>query len=312
MTDILFPDVSNFQNVDWPTFRRSCGAVASQTSWGTLITSPAGRVDAIRAQKFDVVIWYMGLVASEDIPSQVLRMYDVLGPLQLNETACIDWEATNGVIPTPAQRDQALEVLAFDFHREVSELGLYASASLLQSAGSGPAGWRWAAGYGTSEPSVPHSLWQFTNGQYTSYPSSEYHPYNWPGIGSCDTSVFHGTTDQMKSALSVITAAPPSPAPQPTPTPTPKPAPTSGGNMATAHEITLPAGLDANGNGWYSAASLGITDVNLITSVSFIVAPPSVGGYKQIPRWGIDSDQQFVVEGGIPGGKYGVILWLNA
>ena len=78
------------------------------------------------------------------------------------------------------------------------------------------------------------------------------------------------------------------------------------------HEITLPAALDANGNGWYSASDLGIADVNKIVSVMWIVGVPTSVGYQKVPTgYGINASQQFVVEGGSPGGQYGVIFWMS-
>ena len=308
MPDILFPDLSNFQaNVDWPTLRQACGVVAEEVSWGLATSVPAGRVAAIRAQNFGLVVWYMGLRSDQDVTRQVLAFRFALGTLLPHETVCVDWEDTPNVgVPTPAQRDEAIAALAFAFGRPVSSIGTYAPADLL-AADPAPPGWVWAASYETTEPSVPHTLWQYTDGQYVSLPAAQYSPVNWPGVGQIDTSVFHGSLYEMAVALLPPATPAPTPAPSPAPVP-PAPSPMPPEADVTQHEITLPA-LDANGNGWFSAASLGIADVNKIVSVVWIVGSPSTSGYQKVPSgWAIDANQQLVVEGGTPGGQYGCIL----
>jgi len=98
--------------------------------------------------------------------------------------------------------------------------------------------------------------------------------------------------------------------------PTPPPAPPATGpdypeDNLTPHEMTLPVPLDGDGNGYYSASQVGVDDVNNIVSVVFIVGPPATEGkYDKLPTgWAIDAAEQLVIEGGSPGGQYGVRIW---
>jgi hypothetical protein len=74
--------------------------------------------------------------------------------------------------------------------------------------------------------------------------------------------------------------------------------------------VTL-AALDEQGNGWFTASNLGISDVNKIVSIVWITEPPAqVGRYDKLPdMWGIDADQQLVVSGGTPKAQYGARIW---
>ena len=48
----------------------------------------------------------------------------------------------------------------------------------------------WVAAYGSQEPSgVGHTLWQHTDRE------------EWPGIGHCDCSIFHGSVDELHAKL---------------------------------------------------------------------------------------------------------------
>jgi len=101
-------------------------------------------------------------------------------------------------------------------------------------------------------------------------------------------------------------------APAPVPMPSP---PTTGPDYPeetlTPHELTLPVPLDPNGDGHYSASQVGVDDVNNIVSVVFIVGPPAAEGhYDRLPTgWAIDQNEELVIEGGTPGGQYGVRIW---
>jgi hypothetical protein len=95
------------------------------------------------------------------------------------------------------------------------------------------------------------------------------------------------------------------------PPPPPPPVTTiSGDDEVTSRELTLTA-LDNNGNGYYSAEALGIPSTDNIVNVVWIGSDPAKTGYGHVPaNWSVDSDGQLVVEGGVPGGEYGCIIWL--
>lgn len=209
--DLFFADLSNFNDpVDLNAYRASYSVVAEQVNWGTLITDPNGRMNQIRSLKFDLVIWYMGLVATEDITAQVNTFINTLGALLPNETIVIDWEATGNTTPTAAQRDQAAGLLAAHYTLARWWIGTYGPAGMLGQFP--PASWVWAASYETTEPTIAHVMWQFTNGVFVSIP---YGPINFPGVGDCDASVFHGTVAQLIAAVCPAAPAPPPPVIEP-------------------------------------------------------------------------------------------------
>jgi len=216
MSDTFFADISNFQpSVNLPLYRETNAKISEQVNWGTQITDPNGRMAEIRSLNFTVVLWYMGLMPNQDIAAQVATFVSTLGPLLPGEAVVIDWESTGNLQPpTVTQRDQAAQLIAQHYGFNVKWVGVYGPASLLQQHPT--LGWQWVASYETTEPTIPHVMWQFTNGQYHSNP---YGPINFPGIGYCDGSVFHGTDAQ----LAALVCPPGAPAPTPSPTPTPPP-----------------------------------------------------------------------------------------
>ena len=227
MSDTFVADISNYQaNIDLPTYRATNGKIICQVSWGTTQTVNPLRVLQIASLKFDVVVWYMGLRADQDIAAQVAAFTNMIPVQTAGETYCIDWEATPGVsaIPTLDQVNQARALLAAHYGILPGWIGTYASTSLFQSQGMPDwGGWTWVASYQTTEPAIPHTLWQFTNGTYQSNP---YGPINFPGIGFCDGSVFHAQDNLIPPDIQLQTLiCPPLPAPTPAPTPTPTPTP---------------------------------------------------------------------------------------
>jgi hypothetical protein len=97
------------------------------------------------------------------------------------------------------------------------------------------------ASYETVEPSIPHDIWQFTDGQYTSLPASEYAPINWPGVGKVDSSVFHGTETALQQALDLTV-----------PVPVPPITSTTLEDGKVEYTVTVP--LDKNGDGYVQTA----------------------------------------------------------
>lgn len=51
----------------------------------------------------------------------------------------------------------------------------------------------WVAAYSAFEPALGHTLWQCTDG----VAGVGIHQVNWPGAGSCDTSLYHGTAADL-------------------------------------------------------------------------------------------------------------------
>ena len=206
MPDLFFPDISNYQSIDVGTIRAACDVLLCEVSWGNAVTVPAGRMAALRAAHFDLLVWYVGLRSDQDTTQQAVTFCNAVGVVGANEALLIDWEATPNAGPTPsvAQREAFRASVSRILAVPASRIGTYGSASDLKN---GPApGWSIVASYETSEPMIPHTAWQFTNGSYVSDP---YHPIDFPGIGFCDASVFHGSIDQLKSAFGLVPAPSP-------------------------------------------------------------------------------------------------------
>lgn len=214
MSDTFVADISNYQaNVDLPTYRASNGKIICQISWGTAVTVNPLRVLQIASLKFDVVIWYLGLRADQDIAAQVAAFTSMIPVQTAGETYCVDWEATGNINPpTLAQVNQARSLLAAHYGILPGWIGTYGSTSIFQSQGLPDwGGWVWVASYETAEPNIAHVLWQFTNGTYQSQP---YGPINFPGIGFVDGSVFHAIDELIPADIQLQTLiSPPLPAP---------------------------------------------------------------------------------------------------
>lgn len=200
MTDTFFPDLSEFQpNADFAGIRKLTDAVSVRLAYGARSdrTMPA-RISAVRAQHFDAVVWYIFLRPGTSVPvtMQFQAVRSLLPLLDRGECIAVDWEAdTDKQVPTTTDRDALLTML--NNYYGVNDL-LYGSASSLATySGASPL---WVASYGVStEPRVRHAFWQYTDGKYS---SAGYAPMNWPGAGKCDTSVFHGTSQELAALFS--------------------------------------------------------------------------------------------------------------
>src|ERR1017187_7935828 len=127
--DNFFADISNYQDpVNLPLYRQTNAVIAEQVNWGTAVTDPNGRMQEIRSLNFAVVVWYMGLVADEDVGAQVNAFVNTLGPLGPNEAVVIDWEATGNLpIPSVGQREQAANMIAAAYGIARVWVGVYGS-----------------------------------------------------------------------------------------------------------------------------------------------------------------------------------------
>lgn len=202
MTDTFWPDTSNSQSsIDFAALRAFTPVNSSQVCWGTnpTINETPGRIAAVRAENFAINIWYIGIVWNQDIQAQVNTFTSLIPTLLPNETIFIDWESSLGGMPTAAQRDQMAALLAAFYKIDVKYIGIYGSPDNLKAAF--PNAWTILADYGppNGEPSSPpHTVWQYTNGQI---PSPPYQPINYPGIGFCDSNVFHGSVAQLAAIV---------------------------------------------------------------------------------------------------------------
>jgi GH25 family lysozyme M1 (1,4-beta-N-acetylmuramidase) len=190
------PDVSYAQpDVVWDKVAKRNGgaAIVKATEGVTLVDAlwAQGRRQSAHKHGISVLGIYHFLDADPDPVAQAKHFVATVGKLQPGEFAILDAERGAG--------NQLPRVKAFLDYVDRQLYGghpgtwLYSGASFFQTAGLMPIaqGSRhtWVAAYGPTEPSVPHTLWQHTDRE------------DWPGIGRCDCSIFHGNVDQLRAKL---------------------------------------------------------------------------------------------------------------
>lgn len=137
---------------------------------------------------------YSYIVASQPIMDQVNALWRIVGPLRDGEKLIADIEEGSG---SQGGRWNQLRNAVLD--RWGVAPWLYSGLNFAAVRGLYPVDW--VAAYGTSEPVVPHTLWQFTD----AFPV--------PGVGTCDASVFHGSIGQLAALAYGGTQPAPAPAP---------------------------------------------------------------------------------------------------
>lgn len=213
MADLFIVDVSEWQhNCDWSAYVAGgfLAAIARVCHGTTVDKIMPGRRDAMRKSGLRSIGWYLFLNSFQDVAAQVATFTSIIPTLGSGEYVIVDWEDDDkGILPTVAQREQALALLDQYYKLPVGSTFLYSYLNLLQSNPAQAGRKVWIAAYGAGEPSMAHVFWQYTNGQYTSGP---YQPITYPGVGKGDGSVYHGTIDQF-IAVTTNPAPPPKPPP---------------------------------------------------------------------------------------------------
>lgn len=137
---------------------------------------------------------YQFVRPTQDLIQQADMFCHVIGKLGPHEIPIMDLELSNS-----SKGSEALHAVAW-MGRVRERLGrtpwLYSFVSFVEDHGlaglfNGTDFHTWIAAYSAAEPALGHTLWQSTNGTAGS------HQTRWPGAGFCDTSVFHGTLDQL-------------------------------------------------------------------------------------------------------------------
>lgn len=190
---LLFPDISEFQpHADIVGIRQQTGAISARLAYGIRSDHMMpDRINQIRSQKFAAVMYYHFLT-SDSVLAQLREVSSVLTHLEPGEGVFLDWEKDGSYTPPLAQRDAMISALNQYYGQPT---GLYSSASFLKD---NPTPEDWIASYGVSEPTLPHLVWQATNGQYAI--NGQPAP-SWAGIGKCDTNLFHGTAEQLGALI---------------------------------------------------------------------------------------------------------------
>jgi putative peptidoglycan binding protein/glycosyl hydrolase family 25 len=201
---VLLGDVSEFQpDVADGTYLRWSEAIIIRATYGADHDDHAWYGGERRAKLHDGGAQFLGIYqylrADQDAVEQARALVKLLGKLRPGEKVIADIEEGNG--SQHARRaawshviSDALGDAPWDYAGR-----FYAAEHGLQPVD-------WIADYSSTEPSVSHRLWQFTD------------RYDIPGVGPCDCSVFRGSIAQ----LAQLAFQPSKPAPKPVPHPAPQ------------------------------------------------------------------------------------------
>lgn len=191
---VLLADVSEFQSQVSAAYFAWSQAVVIRAAYGTR-TDRAWYGGQRRAFMHSGGARFVGiyqyLTAAEDPVAQASALVSVLGG-RLEDGEAVICDLEEGAGNQRSRLDAWAHVITDSLGDAPWDYsGLYFS----RAAGIAPVDW--VAAYQSTEPSVPHRLWQFTDA------------FAVPGAGTCDCSVFRGTIDQL-AALAHGGTAPPS------------------------------------------------------------------------------------------------------
>ncbi len=185
------PDVADAAYLDWSkaiVIRAAYGDAHDDRAW-----YGGARRDMLHQLGARFVGIYQYLVAGQDGTAQADVLHRLVGALRPGEVLIADFEEGEHATLT-AWYNRMLLLYGTGVR---PYLWTYSGLNFGQAQGALPV--EWVAAYGQSEPSTPHTLWQFTS----NFPV--------PGVGRADASVFHGTMDQL-AALAYTGAPAPEPA----------------------------------------------------------------------------------------------------
>jgi hypothetical protein len=201
---VLLGDVSEFQpDVADGTYLRWSEAIIIRAAYGADHDDHAWYGGERRAKLHDGGAQFLGIYqylrADQDAVEQARALVKLLGKLRPGEKVIADIEEGNG---SQHARWTAWSHVISDALGDAS----WDYAGRFYAAEHGLQPVDWIADYSSTEPSVPHRLWQFTDA------------YNVPGVGPCDCSVFRGSIAQLAELAFQPSRPAPSPAPAPHPT----------------------------------------------------------------------------------------------
>jgi GH25 family lysozyme M1 (1,4-beta-N-acetylmuramidase) len=192
VAEIRLADISEWQpSIDAPAYLaggHKCLIVRAH-SGGRVDNFWPTRRDYLRQYPFAALGWYQYLAGGRDAAQQAHEFVNCVGGIRANEFVVLDSEEGAG---SQVARCQAWFDVVDRAYGVPSVL--YASESWFSDRLGGAARWsgraRWVAAYRSSEPTMPHELWQHSS------------TASFPGIaGGIDSSVFHGTEAQFLAAM---------------------------------------------------------------------------------------------------------------
>lgn len=155
---------------------------------------------------------YHYLVASQDPVLQAEYFCARVTKLQVGEIPILDMEEGTNCVARSNEWlnyvDSKLGLSTLPLNRKS---WIYSYASFIQSMGLLPIFQSqrrsWVAAYSSTEPAIPHTLWQSTDGKSGS------HLTDWAGAGFCDTNYTSHTLDDLAAMAYTVTSSVPTPVP---------------------------------------------------------------------------------------------------
>jgi hypothetical protein len=183
---IYLADVSEYQpDIDDATYVAWSHGIMIRALYGDAHVDGAWYSGARRSGLHAAGIQFLGiyqyLVSGQSGTSQAQAFHNLVGPIQNGEVFVADFEEGDKSMLTAWHN----EMIALYGSSITKYLWTYTGLDFGESAGVLPV--QWIASYGSSEPSTPHTLWQFSDS------------YSVPGIGTCDCSQYDGTMSQLAS-----------------------------------------------------------------------------------------------------------------
>lgn len=198
---LLLPDFSEFQPGASMSGVRSAngGAAIIRAAYGASHPDKVFARLRAAASDFPFLGLYHYVRQDQDITAQAKAFLQITGKLAPNEIPVLDLEEGAGNQEARANAWHAVvdEGLGLASRPLNERSWLYSGLDFAETAGLAPifasARHTWVAAYGSTEPSLGHTLWQCTDGTVGSYVTT------WPGAGRCDTNFYHGTLAQLAS-----------------------------------------------------------------------------------------------------------------
>lgn len=198
MIPLHLPDVSEYQPaVNWRAVAaRNGGAAIIRAMYGAGHVDDAWAGGARRRNARESGIHVLGIyqyvTEGEDVVAQAQAFVQLVGTLEPGEFAVIDLEEGTGdqLARAHAWLEHVDGHLTYPGYRGA---WLYSGAAFFDEHGLMPIArsprHTWVAAYSAEPPAVPYTLWQHTDAE------------QWPGIGSCDCSIYKGDLDGLAATV---------------------------------------------------------------------------------------------------------------
>jgi hypothetical protein len=205
---LTLPDVSEFQTgtsaPNWAGIKtQNGGAAIIRVGYGNSHVDHmlVSNRSTIKTFKYPFCGLYLYMRADQDVSSQIASFVSWIGPtLNPGEIPVLDLEEGGG--DQSGRANQWLTAIDKRYGLDTLPLNLrswlYSGQNFAVDHGLSPIfhspRHTWVAAYQGSETGLlPHTLWQSTNGKTGANIT------NWAGCGKCDTSIYHGTLDQLSA-----------------------------------------------------------------------------------------------------------------